>query len=446
MKLVKLKDICEFEKGSTGLAKAEPGEYPLVATSAERKSSYTYQFDTKAVCIPLVSSTGHGHASLKKVHYQEGKFALGSILVALTTKDKDKLDIQFLHLYLSQLKDQVLVPLMSGAANVALSVSKIHNIEIPLPSLEKQQEIVRKFKSIVREEDELKSELNYQQILLKNLRQQILQEAVEGKLTAEWRANNPDVEPASELLKRIDAEKSQLINDKKIKLQKPQQLFREEERPFELPYGWLWCLLEDLSLTIHYGANKSANWNKNVVRLLRITDIQRNKVDWESVPGCGYSDGDLVSYGLSENDILIARTGGTIGKSYIVKNLSVKSIFASYLIRIIPSRMLNANYLKSFIESPTYWLQLYEAAWGAGQPNVNGTNLKGLFVPLPSLPEQKAIVTKVEKLFAICDQLEEQFNKNQFHAEQLMQAVLKEAFSQNSNPQSTLNILEEVGA
>ena len=119
MQFVKLKELCEFEKGSTGLAKAEPGDYPLVTTGAERKSCNTYQFDTKAVCIPLVSSTGHGHASLKNVHYQEGKFALGSILVALTSKESHRLDIQFLHLYLSQLKDQVLVPLMSGAATVS---------------------------------------------------------------------------------------------------------------------------------------------------------------------------------------------------------------------------------------------------------------------------------------------------------------------------------------
>ena len=143
--IVKLKDICDFEKGNTGLAKANPGEYQLVATGAERKTCNTYQFDINAVCIPLVSSTGHGHASLRNVHYQEGKFALGTILVALTTKDQGKLDIHFLHLYLSQLKDQILVPLMSGAANVALSVTKIKNVEIPLPSINRQKEIVCNF-------------------------------------------------------------------------------------------------------------------------------------------------------------------------------------------------------------------------------------------------------------------------------------------------------------
>ena len=119
-----LKDMCHFEKGATGLAKAIPGDYPLVATGVKQRSSDNFQFDTRAVCIPLISSTGHGHASLKNVHYQEGKFALGTILVALTAKNDAVLDIQYLHLYLSELKNQILVPLMSGAANVIFKKGK----------------------------------------------------------------------------------------------------------------------------------------------------------------------------------------------------------------------------------------------------------------------------------------------------------------------------------
>ena len=96
---IELAELCDLEKGKTGLMKAVPGEYPLVATGKERRTCDSYQFDTEAVCIPLVSSTGHGHASLKYVHYQEGKFALGTILVAVIPKDKNVLNAQFLHLY-----------------------------------------------------------------------------------------------------------------------------------------------------------------------------------------------------------------------------------------------------------------------------------------------------------------------------------------------------------
>ena len=124
LKNVFLKDICHFEKGATGLAKAIPGDYPLVATGVKQRSSDNFQFDTRAVCIPLISSMGHGHASLKNVHYQERKFALETILVALTAKNDDMLDIQYLNLYLSELKNQILVPLMNGAANVTLKKGK----------------------------------------------------------------------------------------------------------------------------------------------------------------------------------------------------------------------------------------------------------------------------------------------------------------------------------
>ncbi|HIP02763.1 MAG TPA: hypothetical protein EYG75_04550, partial [Campylobacterales bacterium] len=120
---IELSELCDLEKGKTGLMKAVPGEYPLVATGKERRTCDSYQFDTKAVCIPLVSSTGHGHASLKYVHYQEGKFALGTILVAVIPKDENVLNAQFLHLYLSRLKDEILVPLMTGAANVTLTIT-----------------------------------------------------------------------------------------------------------------------------------------------------------------------------------------------------------------------------------------------------------------------------------------------------------------------------------
>jgi type I restriction enzyme, S subunit len=245
---VYLKNICDFEKGSRELAKAIPGKYPLVNTGTDRRTCETFQFNTKAACIPLVSSTGHGHVSLKNVHYQEGKFALGTILVALTAKDQNVLNIQFLHLYLYQFKNVILVPLMSGAANVTLSLTKIKDIRIPLPPIDRQREIVSKFRSISSEDEELKEELTHQQTLLKKLRQQILQEAIKGKLTADWRAENPDVEPAGELLARIQAEKAQLIKDQQIKKQNPLPPIREDEKPFELPVGWAWCRLGNISI------------------------------------------------------------------------------------------------------------------------------------------------------------------------------------------------------
>lgn len=431
MDFAQLKTLCEFEKGSTGLAKAEPGNYPLVTTGAERRTCETYQFDAKAVCIPLVSSTGHGHASLKNVHYQEGKFALGSILVALTSKDANTLDIQFLHLYLSQLKDEVLVPLMSGAANVALSVKKIQNIEIPLPQILRQREIVKKFKSIVIEEGELKSELTYQQTLVKKLRQQILQDAMEGKLTADWHANNPDVEPASELLKRITAEKAQLIENKKIKFQKPLPPIADAEKPFELPNGWQWCRLGDISIN-SLGKMLDQQKNKGVLKpYLRNLNVQWHRVDISDLKEMRFEEHEEEKYSVTKGDVVICE-GGYPGRASIWKNdWDIMFQKALHRVRFI-SACFNSDLFVNLL-----WLwdangEITKHFTGAGIQHLTGKSLNKMPLPLPPLGEQQAIVTRFERLLSLCDQLEIQITQNQTHAEQLMQAVLKEAFSHNS--------------
>ena len=107
-----LSECCSLEKGKTPIQKAIPGEYPLVVTTAERKTSNDYQFDGAAVCIPLVSSRGHGVACLNAVYYQEGKFALGNILCGVTPHDNSGLSAKFLYYYLNLKKDTLIVPLM----------------------------------------------------------------------------------------------------------------------------------------------------------------------------------------------------------------------------------------------------------------------------------------------------------------------------------------------
>lgn len=141
-KEVTIGETCVVAKGNTGIKKAIPGNYPLVTTGEERGSHETYQFDGNAVCIPLVSSTGHGHASIKRLHYQSGKFAVGSILAAVIPKDENSLSAKYLYYFLNNFKDEIIVPLMKGMANVTLSVTKIKTIKIILPTYEKQLKLV----------------------------------------------------------------------------------------------------------------------------------------------------------------------------------------------------------------------------------------------------------------------------------------------------------------
>lgn len=267
------------------------------------------------------------------------------------------------------------------------------------------------------------------------LRQAILQAAVQGKLVPQ----NPHDETAFELLKCIDQEKARLIKEGKIKKEKPLSPIIETEIPYDLPAGWVWCKLNNLSKTIHYGYTASASESGNA-HLLRITDIQNDKVNWSHVPYCTVTESELKTYKLNNRDILIARTGGTVGKTYIVDAIDVDSVFASYLIRVVPSELIDERYLKYYLQAPFYWEQIVTKAIGTGQPNINGTSLKNLLVSLPPLAEQRRIVAKVDELMALCDELEAEEKRldalEAHFAEYMPKAILQAAVQGKLVPQN----------
>lgn len=155
----RLEECCSLQKGKTPIQKAVPGEYPLVVTTSERKTSVDYQFDKPAVCIPLVSSRGHGVASLNEVFYQEGKFALGNILCGVTPLNEEYICAKFLYYYLNDKKDILIVPLMKGGANVSLTVDTLKRVRVPVPSIELQKIIVNFLDCFVEYGIELTAEL-----------------------------------------------------------------------------------------------------------------------------------------------------------------------------------------------------------------------------------------------------------------------------------------------
>lgn len=258
------------------------------------------------------------------------------------------------------------------------------------------------------------------------LKQTILQLAVMGKLVPQ----DPNDEPASELLKKIAAEKAKLAKEGKIKKEKPLVSIGGAEKSFELPAKWEWSRLIEISANIHYGYTASSDDCIKSVRLLRITDIQDDVVDWDSVPGCEIEADKIAQYKLVDDDILIARTGGTIGKSYLVQGINVCAIFASYLIRVRHLKGMSAHYKKIYLGSQFYWRQLYAKSMGTGQPNVNGESLKGLVVPVPPLVEQHRIVAKVDELMALCDQLKSHLCDTQVTQVQLADALAEHALAE----------------
>ena len=235
-----------------------------------------------------------------------------------------------------------------------------------------------------------------------DLRQSVLQAAVQGKLTTQ-KAEDGD---ARGLLLAIREEKEKLIKEKKSKKEKPLASITDEEIPFDIPDNWVWVRWGDLAFSIQYGYNAAAK-DSGLVKMLRISDIQNNSVNWDTVPYCEIANNNIPKYSLQANDILFARTGGTVGKSFLIEDVPCLSVYAGYLIRTRCSNKLVPQYLKLLMESEIYWKQLKEGTIATAQPNFNGQKLAKMVFPLPPLPEQQRIVEKLDQLLPLCDSLSE---------------------------------------
>jgi restriction endonuclease S subunit len=146
--MVPLRELFLIEKGKVGIKAATPGDFPLVTTGATHLLHNEAHFSGDAVCIPMISATGHGHASIKRLHHIQGDFAVGSILCACINQKPDRVMTRYVFHYLSAFKETVLTPLMQGSANVSLKLSDIAGVEIPLPLLAEQQIIVTRLDTI----------------------------------------------------------------------------------------------------------------------------------------------------------------------------------------------------------------------------------------------------------------------------------------------------------
>ncbi len=430
-KKVKIGDVCKIVKGTTGIASAEPGKYPLVVTAVERKTCSTYQFDCEAVCIPLVSSSGHGKKSLNNVHYQSGKFALGTILCAVIPNNSDELDARYLHQYLQFYKDTVLVPLMKGAANVSLSMKDITGVSIPLPPIKRQRELAEMFVTLQEKQKELFTEFEKQTEYAKQLRQNILQEAIEGKLTADWRnqhpvqKGNPDYD-AEALFDKIQGEKSETKSDK---IQSP--LFFNE---LQIPKTWRYPILSNITKQITDGTHLTPNYVEQGEVFLSAQNVKPFNFIPEIHRYVSKKDFDIYRNNRTpeKNDILMARVGAGIGEAAVIDNDLQFAFYVSLcLIKSFPS-LVDPRYLCIVLNSSygTTYAKSNISSSGSSAGNYNLGHIRALKIPLPPLAEQKEIVARVEKHLQTITQLETQIATRETTTKQLMQSFLKDAFEE----------------
>mgnify|MGYP002739430675 CR=1 FL=1 len=228
----------------------------------------------------------------------------------------------------------------------------------------------------------------------------------------------------------------------------------DEEIPFDVPNGWEWERWGNISQSIQYGYNAPA-LEHGTIKMVRISDIQENCVLWDNVPYCQIEENDIDTYLLKVNDILFARTGGTVGKSFLVEEVPERAIYAGYLIRTRYSSLLNSRYMKLFMESQLYWEQLKNGTIATAQPNCNGKTLAKMLLPIPPTKEQDRIVGKLTQLSSFLNNYtlyQERLNLlNEEIKEQLKKSILQEAIQGKLVPQiaeegTAQELLEQIKA
>ena len=289
-----------------------------------------------------------------------------------------------------------------GTAMPGLSANRLKEILIPLPPLSEQKRIVAKIEELmplVDEYDKAQKELDaLNSAMPEQLKQSILQEAIMGKLGT----NNPDDEPASELLKRIRKEKEQLIKDKKIKKEKPLPEITDEEKPFDIPDNWVWVRLGDIG-DWGSGATPSKGkpdyYDKGNIPWIRTGELNNSIVNNSEIK---ITDKALKECSLrmcKTGDVLIAMYGATIGKVAI---LNIPATTNQACCACTPIFVFNWFLLYFLMANKKAFTEMSE---GGAQPNISKEKILRTCFPLPPLAEQHRIVSKIENLFACIEPL-----------------------------------------
>lgn len=270
---------------------------------------------------------------------------------------------------------------------------------------------------------------------IKKLRELILELAVRGKLVAQ----DPNDEPASELLKRIAAERVQLVKEGKVKKQKQLPPISEEEKYFELPEGWEWSRMGSLAQYQKGYAFKSKDYLDCGLMITKIQNLTENHSQ-NSVYIAPEKALEFSQYLLQEGDVVMTTVGSwfsapisAVGRSFLINKLFGDSLLNQNAVRIRPWKGLSSVHLFTCINSPMFKNYLVHEAQGtANQASITQDCIKTFLLCVPPKEEQHRIVAKVDELMALCDQLEQQ-TEQQLDAHQLLVDTLLGTLTQSQN-------------
>ena len=337
---------------------------------------------------------------------------------------------EFIRHYLLASKDYA-ESLASGTTFLELSGSRMAEVELPVAPTNEQKRIVARLDALQSRSRAAREALAEVPALLDTFRQSVLAAAFRGDLTAEWRAENPGAEPASKLLERIRAERKkrwELVNPKK-KYAEPERV-DDSELP-ELPDGWNWVSIDEITVDSLYGPRFASDaYCKDGVPTIRTTDLDAHgRVCPKDPPRVRVDAERMNDWGLQQDDLVVTRTGATIGKCALYDASIGPAVPSAYLIRFRLTRdNCHARFVFWFLQSPFGQVLLGSGSRAVAQPNVNATAIRGFPMPLPPYEEQRritALLDTAEAAFAASRDTASEFRDD---LDALDQSILARAF------------------
>ncbi|EPP1218773.1 restriction endonuclease subunit S [Morganella morganii] len=246
------------------------------------------------------------------------------------------------------------------------------------------------------------------------LKQTILQLAVMGKLVPQ----DPNDEPASELLKRIEQEKAELVKEGKIKKQKPLPPIYDDEKPFELPHGWEWIRFGEILAELKYGTSQKCDYSTNGYPVLRIPNVVGGEISLEDMKFGKLSEHEAKELSLKKDDLIFIRSNGSlsiVGQCTLLRQSLVDHAYAGYLIRArMFSDLVCAEYISLMMKTVFIRDQIEKPIrTTTGVKNINSSELSNLKLALPPLLMQKVIVEKTDVLLSFCESFQSRLQSAQ---------------------------------
>lgn len=397
----------------------------------------------------VIALTGGTIAKLGIVQKGIGKLYLNQRVGKFEVLHPEEFETEYVY-WIARSVQSIIKNLAWGAAIPNVSPKQIEELKFPIPDKETQNGIIdflndlrankveddkEYFNSEVEDYvfllqanqisgSELQSELTNQQDLVKQLRQALLQEGVQGKLVKQ------DTEDgnAIELIERVKAEKEKLIEEKVLRKEKEFPIIRDEEIPFSIPDNWQWCRLGEICIKIGSGSTpKGSNYSKSGFPFFRSQNIYSYGLVYEDITFVSEEvQKQMSGTRVIANDILLNITGGSLGRCALVPNDFEEGNVSQHVCIIRPICVDN-KFLHNIILSPFFQKFIFSSTTGAGREGLPKYNLEQFLIPIPPIKEQERIVNKLEEVMNLCDEISNSITKSKDETEMLIKVLLNEA-------------------